>query len=80
MWPAPQGRTEARKGPRAPEDGAGRVWFRNSGKFPSYKTRMWTKCLVHLSKHGLEDPGQGTLALESPRPRVKGFANLEFHR
>lgn len=75
--PGPHGGTEGATGSG---ECARRVWFRNSSKFPSYKTRIWTKCLVDLSKHGLGDPGRDTLALESPRPRVKGFANLEFHR
>lgn len=46
------------------------------GKSPSYKTGFRQSAWVTLEERGQGDPRR----VSKPGPRVKGFANLEFHR
>lgn len=59
---------------------AERVWFRNSESSLLTKNKDVDKVPGTLEQTRAGRPWADTPALDSPRPRVRGFANLEFHR
>lgn len=51
VWPTAQAPSEAQGGGWAPQGATGRGWSRNSeDEFPSYKTKMRTKCLDYTQE------------------------------